>query len=151
VITAAVGFPIGFILISNYGVLGLITTSLTAIIPGIIASLVFIRRRYKVTVHWQSSAKILLSSAVAAALTYAIITQLEALPSLIQLIIGAALFTAAYLTGAILTRTFNIADIRNLRAMFTFLGPLQPLFNKILNLLEKLMTTFTPNKNAQTT
>jgi O-antigen/teichoic acid export membrane protein len=146
VITAAVGFPLGFILISNYGVLGLIVTSLTATIPGIIASLIFIRKRYSVTVHWQSSAKILLSSAAAAALTYGIVTQLGALPSLIQLIIGAALFAASYVTAAILTRTFNTQDINNLRGMVTALGPLQPLLNKILNLIEKLLTTLTPNK-----
>jgi hypothetical protein len=46
-----------------------------------------------------------------------LITQLKALPSLIQLIIGAALFTATYLTAAILTKTFNTQDINNLRGM----------------------------------
>jgi hypothetical protein len=31
--------------------------------------------------------------------------------------------------------------------MFTALGQLQPLLNKILNLIEKLMTALPPNKN----
>jgi O-antigen/teichoic acid export membrane protein len=44
VITAAVGFPLGFVLISNYGVLGLIATSLTATVPGIAVS-TFLRLR----------------------------------------------------------------------------------------------------------
>jgi hypothetical protein len=65
---------------------------------------------------------------------------------MIQLIIDAALFTTTYITAAILTRTFNTADINNLRGMVTALGPLQPLLNKILNLIEKLLTTLTPNK-----
>ena len=146
VITAGVGFPLGFILISNYGVLGLIITSLSATIPGIIASLIFIKKHYNVSVHWASSAKILLSSAAAAALTFALITQLRVLPSLIQLIVGVAVFTASYVTATILTRTFNTADIKNLRDMFTALGPLQPLFNTILNIIEKLMTILTSNK-----
>lgn len=146
VITATVGFPLGFILISNYGVLGLIVTALSAIIPGIITALVFIKKRYNVTVHWKSSVKILLSSAAAATLTYLLLTQLNTFSSLTRLIIGVAVFTPTYLVAAILTRTFNTADISNLREMLTALGPLHGIFNTILNLIEKLMTTLTPNK-----
>jgi len=142
VITAAVGFPLGFILISNLGVLGLIITTLAAGVPGIIAALVFIKKRYGVTVNWKSSAKILLSSAAAAILTYAILTLLNAFPSLIQLTVGVAIFTTFYLTVAILTKTFNGADINNLREMFRALGPFQRFFNIILNLIEKLITNF---------
>jgi O-antigen/teichoic acid export membrane protein len=147
IITAAIGFPLGFVLISNYGVLGLIATALTAGIPGTIASLVFIKKRYKVTIHWKSSAKILLSSATAAALTYALLTQLTSLTSLIQLIIGVATFTITYLTAAILTKAFNRTDVENLREMFSALGQLRRILNTILNIIEKLMTTLTPNKN----
>jgi O-antigen/teichoic acid export membrane protein len=146
VITAAVGFPLGFVLISNYGVLGLIVTTLAASIPGIIVALVFIKKRYNVTVHWKSSAKILLSSATAAAVTYVLLTQLDAFSSLTRLIIGVAVFTPTYITAAIVTKTFDTADIRSLRDMLTALGPLRPIFNIILNLIEKLMTTLTPNK-----
>jgi hypothetical protein len=146
VITAAVGFPLSFILISNYGVLGLIVTTLSAGIPGIIIALVFIKKRYNVTVHWKSSAKILISSAAATTLTYLLLTQLSGLSSLTRLIIGVAVFTLTYLVAAILTRTFNTGDINNLREMFTTLGPLHSIFNTILNLIEKLMTTITPNK-----
>ena len=146
VITAVVGFPLGFILISNYGVLGLIVTTLSASIPGTIVALVFIKQRYNVTVHWKSSAKILLSSAVAAAVTYMLLTQLTAFSSLIRLIIGVAVFTPTYIIAAIVTKTFGTTDINNLREMLTALGPLRPIFNIILNLIEKLMTTLTPNK-----
>jgi O-antigen/teichoic acid export membrane protein len=149
IITAAVGFPLGFILISNYGVLGLIVTALTASIPGIITSLLFIKKRYNVTVHWQSSAKILFSSAAAATLTYVLLIQFHTFSSITRLIIGVAVFTPTYLTAAILTKTFNKADIGNLREMFTALGPLQRLFNTVLNLIEKLMTAFTQNKKQQ--
>jgi O-antigen/teichoic acid export membrane protein len=150
VITAAVGFPLGFILISNYGVRGLIITALTAGIPGIIASLIFIRKRYNVTIHWKSSSTILLSSAAAAALTYLLLTQLTAFSSLTRLIIGVAIFTPTYLAAAILTKTFNTGDINNLREMTSALGPLRPILNAILNLIEKIMTTLTPNKKQDT-
>jgi stage V sporulation protein B len=140
VVTAVVGFPIGFILISSYGVLGLIVTGLTAVVPGAVLSLNFIKKRYDVTVHWKSSAKILLSSVVAAALTYVVIIQLSFLVSLLQLIVGVVVFTLAYLATAILTRAFNQEDLNNLREMFRALGLLQRLFNIILNLIERLMT-----------
>ncbi|MBN1245744.1 flippase [Candidatus Bathyarchaeota archaeon] len=145
VITAAIGFPLGFILISNYGVLGLIITTLATSIPAITIALIFIKKRYNLTVHWKSSTKILLSSATAATLTYAILTQLNSFTSLTRLIIGVAIFTPTYLTAAILTKTFNRTDISNLREMFTALGPLRRLFNIILNIIEKLMTTLRTN------
>ena len=146
VITAALGFPLGFILISNYGVLGLIIATLTAGIPSIIISLIFTKKRYNVTVNYKSSAKILLSSAVAATLTYTLIAQINSFTSLTQLIIGVAIFTPTYLIAAILTKTFDITDISNLREMSSTLGPLRRLFNLILNLIEKLMAILSANQ-----
>jgi stage V sporulation protein B len=145
IITAVVGFPLGFILISNYGVQGLIITTLTSGIPGIVTALIFIRKRYNVTVHWKSSAKILLASATAAILTYAIITQLSTFTSLTRLIIGVAVFTPTYLVVAILNKTFNTTDINNLREMLTGLGFLRRLINTILNFVEKLMAILAPD------
>jgi O-antigen/teichoic acid export membrane protein len=146
VIAALIGFPLGFVLISNYGVLGLIVTTLSISIPSITASLIFIKKRYNVTVHWQSSAKILLSSVTAAALTYVLIIQLNAFTSLAQLIIGVAIFVPTYLITAILTQTFNITDINNLREMLTALGPVHRILNIFLNVIEKLMLAVTPKR-----
>jgi O-antigen/teichoic acid export membrane protein len=146
IITAAIGFPLGFILISNYGVLGLIATTVIAGVPGIITALVYIKKRYKVTVNWNSSIKILISSAVAATLTYLLLTQINTFPSLARLIIGVTIFTPTYLLAAILTRTFNTTDINSLRGMLTALGPLYRILNIVLNIIEKLVTTLTPNK-----
>jgi O-antigen/teichoic acid export membrane protein len=146
VIAALIGFPLGFVLISNYGVLGLIVTTLSISIPSITASLIFIKKRYNVTVHWQSSAKILLSSVTAAALTYVLIIQFNAFTSLAQLIIGVAIFVPTYLITAILTQTFNITDINNLREMLTALGPVHRILNIFLNVIEKLMLAVTPKR-----
>jgi stage V sporulation protein B len=142
VITALLGFPLGFFLISNLVVLGLILTTITISVPGIVISLAFVKRRYNVTLDWGSSAKILLSSGVAAILTYAVIMQLSVLPSLMQLIIGVALFALTYLIAAILTKTFSSADINNLRQMVTALGPLSTILNVLLSVIEKLMSIF---------
>jgi O-antigen/teichoic acid export membrane protein len=145
-ITAAVGAPLGFILISSYGVMGLVITTLAASIPGIITSLAFIKWRYNVTVNWLSSAKILFSSSIAAAVTYVLITEIRGFASFTQLIIGVAVFVPTYLVTAILTRTINMSDISNLRGMFTALGPLNTIFNKLLSVIEKLMALCTPKQ-----
>jgi O-antigen/teichoic acid export membrane protein len=139
-LTAAIGFPLGFILIWQFGILGLITTSLAAGIPSLIIALHWIKKHYGVTVDWASSAKILLSSTTAAAITYALISQI-AFSSWIRLIIGLLIFILAFVIAILLTRTINRSDINNLREMLSELGPLQKLFNRILSLIEKLMTT----------
>lgn len=140
IITAIAGIPLGFIFISNYGVLGLIAVTLTAGIPGTTAALVFIKKHYNVTVDWRSSIKILISSVAAAALTYALLSQLSTFSSLTRLIIGVAVFAPTYLVAAMLTKAFNTTDINNLREMLSALGPLQGILNYILNIIEKLMT-----------
>jgi stage V sporulation protein B len=146
VVTALIGFPLGFFLISNLGVLGLILTTIIINVPIIVISLAFVKRRYNVTLDWRSSEKILLSSGGAAILTYAVIMQLSILPSIIQLIIGVVIFALIYLIAAILTGTFNSADINNLRQMVTALGPLSTILNVLLKIIEKLMSIFKPGR-----
>jgi len=139
-LTAAIGFPLGFVLISQFGVLGLITTSLTAGIPSLILALHWINKNYNVTVDWLSSAKILLSSAIAGTITYLITTQLR-FSSWIILIIGLVIFLPAFLMSILLTRAIDRFDINNLREMLSTLGPLSKLTNYILNIIEKIANT----------
>jgi O-antigen/teichoic acid export membrane protein len=145
-ITVGAGFPLGFVLISNYGVMGLVITTLATSIPGIGVSLAFIRHRYHVTVNWKSSAKILLSSSAAGIVTYLLVVQVGAFSSLAQLIIGVVVFVPTYLMTAILTRTIDNSDIANLRGMFTALGPLNGVFSTVLSAIEKLMSFRTPKQ-----
>ncbi|PIX31912.1 hypothetical protein COZ60_01965, partial [Candidatus Bathyarchaeota archaeon CG_4_8_14_3_um_filter_42_8] len=140
-LTVAIGFPMGFVLISQFGIIGLIVTTLTAGIPSLIIGLRFIRKHYGVTVDWTSSAKILLSSATAAAITYALTSQI-AFSSWIKLIIGATIFLFTFLTITLSTRTINTSDINNLKEMLSELGPLSHLLNFLLNIIEKLTTIF---------
>jgi O-antigen/teichoic acid export membrane protein len=138
ILTVAIGFPLSFILIYQFGVIGLIVTSLTAGLPSLILSLRFVKTKFAVTVDYVSSAKILFSSAVAAALTYVFISQLD-FSSLVQLIIGVIVFLVLFIVTAVATRTIDKADIINLRGMINGLGPLRKIFAFILNLLDKLI------------
>ncbi len=72
-LSAAIGLPLGYILIMQFGVLGLIITTLITGILSTIIPLYWIKKHYNLTVDWRSSAKILLSSSVAAALTYGLV------------------------------------------------------------------------------
>ena len=142
-ISAAIGLPVGYILILQFGVLGLIMSSIVTGIPASIIMLYWIRKHYGLTVDWGSSAKILLSSAIAAALTYILISELS-FSSLIRLIIGVVFFTFVFVTAALLTQTINKSDIENLRGMISGLGIIGKIFNRILNIIEKLMKTLKP-------
>ena len=142
-ITAAIGLPMGNILIMQFGVLGLIVTSLVTGIPSTIIMLYWIRKHYELTVDWRSSAKILLSSAIAAALTYILISELG-YSSLTRLIIGVVFFAFVFVAAALLTQTINKSDIENLRGMVSELGTIGKIFNRVLNIIEKLMKTLKP-------
>lgn len=142
-ITAAIGFPMGYILILRLGVLGLIVTSLVTGIPSTVISLYWIRKHYELTVDWRSSAKILLSSTIAAALTYVLISELG-FSSWIRLIIGVVFFAFVFVAATLLTQTINKYDIENLRGMVSELGIIGKIFNRVLNIIEKLMKTLKP-------
>jgi O-antigen/teichoic acid export membrane protein len=148
-ISAVIGLPMGYILIMQFGVLGLIITSLLTGIPNTIISLYWIRKHYELTVDWRSSGKILLSSAIAAALTYVLILELG-FSSLIRLIIGVVFFTLVFVVAVLVTRTINKSDIDNLRGMVSGLGTIGKILNYVLNIIEKLMKTLNPNSYRTT-
>jgi hypothetical protein len=124
----------------QFGVLGLIATALIAGIPSTVISLYWVRKHYGLTVDWRSSAKILLSSAVAAALTYALISELG-FSSWIRLIIGIVFFAFVFVAAILLTQTIDKSDIENLRTMVSGLGIIGKIVNCVLNIIEKLMKT----------
>jgi O-antigen/teichoic acid export membrane protein len=140
-ITSAIGFPLSLLLISRFGIIGLIATTLTAGIPSLIIALHWIKKHYSVTVDWTSSTKILLSSGTAAVITYAILSQLS-FSSWIKLIIGGTIFLFTFLISILLTKTINKSDINNLKEMTSELGPLSHILNSILNIIEKLTAIF---------
>jgi O-antigen/teichoic acid export membrane protein len=138
VLAVAIGLPLGFALIPLFGVLGLITASLSCGLPGLYISLRWIQKHYDLTVDWISSAKILFCSGVAAGITYALLSQLG-LTIWIALIVGVLVFVPVIVCTILLTRTVDRSDIANLRGMLSGLGPLRGFFSFFLNLVEKIM------------
>jgi len=138
IVTAAIGFPEGYLLIMRFGVLGLIITSLTAGIPSTAIILLWINKHYALTVDWTSSAKVLASSLISAALTYALVLVLP-FSSWIRLVIGLVFFIIVFGAVALLTRTINKDDLNNLRGMTSGLGAIGKTVNRISNFLEKII------------
>ena len=148
ILTVAIGFPLGFLLTFQFGVIGLVVAMLTSGLPSIFLSLRFIKRHFGVSVDWVSSGKIILSSAIAAILTYLIIFKLP-VHSLIQLIIGVSAFVIIFILIAVFTRTISIADMTNLRLLSGGLGPLSKPVNYVLDIIEKLMKALRPEKDEE--
>jgi O-antigen/teichoic acid export membrane protein len=136
IITASIGFCLGYILTSQLEVFGLIITILVAEIPSLIIGLYWVIKNYGVTVDWSSSLKILASSGLSSLLTYFSISQLL-ISSWIKLILGTFIFTVLFLLGSIILRTINNEDLNNLREMVKGLGPLSSIIVFVLNLYEK--------------
>jgi O-antigen/teichoic acid export membrane protein len=142
-LSAAIGLPLGYILIMQFGVLGLIITTLVTGIPSTLIPLYWVKKHYNLTIDWSSSTKILLSSSVAAASTYLLILELG-YSSLIRLIIGIVFFAFVFITAALLTKIINKSDIENLRSMASGLGIIGKIFCRVLNIYEKLMGSSNP-------
>ena len=140
-LTVIVGFPMSFVLISQFGIIGLIGTTIVVGLPSFFLSLRFIKKNFGVSLDWASSAKILSSSGLAAILTYVAITQLP-FSSPIQLILGVIIFAISFLLLAVITRTINKSDLGNIREIVNALGPLRKPLSFVLNLIERLMDIF---------
>jgi stage V sporulation protein B len=137
-LTAAIGFPLGYLLIMQYGALGLIFASLFSGIPSLILSLRWIKRQFNLTVDWVSSAKIVAASAITATLTFLLVSFLS-YSSLVELVIGAAFYIVFLVASFILTRTLSVNDLNSLRSMTSGLGPISRILGIILNVIEKVM------------
>jgi O-antigen/teichoic acid export membrane protein len=140
-VTSVIGFPLSLILIPRFGITGLIITTLIAGSPSLILGIYWVRMHFGATVDLTSASKILLASAAAGATAFAVLSQLN-FNSWIELIIGGIIFVFAYVTIILLTRTVNRSDINNLREMLSEFGPLSPVVNFILNIIEKMINIF---------
>jgi O-antigen/teichoic acid export membrane protein len=143
-ITAAMGFSLSIILIPLFGIMGLLATFLVAGIPSTLLALWWIRKHFKVTIDWISSAKIFLASGIAAAITHVTISQFN-IANWINLIIGATIFFAVYLITAPLLGAVNKKDIEYLKETLKMFGRFTPLLNIPLIIVEQIAKIFQKN------
>jgi len=137
-VNVIIGFPLSFALISLFGIIGLIVTSIIVGLPSLFLSLRFIKKNFSVSVDWVSSGKILFSSGAAGVITYVAVSLLP-FSNPIQLVMGVIIFVVVFLFLAVVSRTINKTDLANIRDISNSLGPLRKPFRFVLNLIEKLM------------
>ena len=138
ILTAAIGFPLGFVLIYLFGVFGVVAVSLTSGLPSLVISLRWIEKKYALHVDWVSSGKIVLCSAIAGVLTYLPVRMLNISPWF-ELAVGVVVFVVSYALAALVTRTVGRDDLNSFRTMFSGLGPLGKIIRLLLGLIEKIM------------
>jgi O-antigen/teichoic acid export membrane protein len=134
----AVGVPLGFLLIPTFGIIGLIATMLVAEIPKLVIGLLWVRKHYGAEVDWRSSAKIYLTSAIVAIITFIFLLQLN-LQDWIELLIGGLIFTILYLIFTPLVGAVNKKDVKNLRKIFSGGNLLYLVFKIPLIVIEKIL------------
>jgi len=137
-VSVVIGFPLSFVLVSQFGIVGLIITTTFVGLPGFIWSLGFIKRRYGISLDWGSSARILFSSGLTGLLTYFFVSWLP-FSNLIRLLFGVVEFAIVFSLLAVASRTITRSDLFLIRQLAGGLGPLSKPIAFLLNLLEKLM------------
>jgi len=133
-----IGIPLGFILIPELGIIGVILSALLDGIPGMFIGILWAWKKYETVIDFKSSAKILLTSLIAATITFLFFYLLN-LTYWIQLIIGFVLFCAVYLTITPLLGAISREDIKNLRYIISSLGTISKILEIPLTLMEKTL------------
>ncbi len=140
-ITVLVGIPLSLLLISNFRILGLMATMLVSALPGLATGLWWAKNHYGIGIEWFSSAKILLSAGVTAALTYLLIEQINLIQwvslevqNWFQHILGGAFFISGYIALVYLMGVVQKSDINNLKEI---LGPASILFDVPFRITKK--------------
>jgi O-antigen/teichoic acid export membrane protein len=141
IITLCMGLVLGWIFISQLGVVGMIATSLIAGFPSLVFGSWWVKKNFGASVDFVSSSKILLASVIAAVFTHLLLAPIN-YGYWIELVVGVASFLSVYLVTAPLIRAVDRKDVRNLREMLSGLGPFSYIFNIPLAIIEKLSGVF---------
>ena len=131
-----ISIPLVVILISTYGLVGLIIGNLLSVIPFTIWGLYWIWKNYDIRPSLKSSAKILFASVVSALITYFSICLFEG--NLIKIIMGSIIFLIAYIVLIPLVGAVNSQDVQTLKTMVSSLGHVSKLVNPFIVVIEKV-------------
>ena len=138
IITLATGVPAALFLIPRFGIPAYILVSMYANIPAMFVSISWIWKRYRIKLDYQNSAKIFLSSTLAATTTYLFLNVITA-ADWILFTTGCILFFIIYLIVTPLIGAVNQTDIDNLRLLFSNLTVISRPLELLLKLVEKTL------------
>lgn len=136
-LTQSLGIPLAFLLIPNLGIMGVIAGPILAGIPSLFVGLLWIWKRYKITVDWRSSAKILVASGAAALATYLSLNLINT-AALLRLIAGGVVFLSTFVILAPSIGAIARSDISDLRAILSGFGFISRIADPPLFIVEQL-------------
>jgi O-antigen/teichoic acid export membrane protein len=136
-LTLLTALPLAFLLIPNFGIVGVIVGNLLASLPGVFLGLYWIWKKYEVAADRKSSAKIFTASAIAAAITYLSLSLLEA-GEPIRLIGGGVIFLLTYIVAAPSMGAIAQDDVNSLRRILPELGLFSRIARIPLDLIERV-------------
>jgi stage V sporulation protein B len=143
-LTLAIGVPLGFLLVPQFGIEGLIIGSIVSLVPSTLLASYLAWKRYGVVIDLKVTLRILLASIVAGIATYLFLSVFR-ITEWMQLVTGFLLFVGIFLTFAPVVGALNLSDINNLRNMFSTMGILSKLLNVPLKIMEKTLKIYTRN------
>lgn len=138
IIYLCIGLPMGVVLIPQFGVVGLLLTSIFATKPGLFYALWWIKKNFGFSLNWGASMKIFLSAGAASLIVYLVVTLFK-LGNLVALIVGGGLLFIVYTLLVTLTGALVREDLQNLRSILGAFGPLAPIFGLFLAIIERLI------------
>lgn len=154
-VTVGLGIPLGLIMISQFGVLGLIFTIVLDGVPSIPIGLYFLKKRFNLTIDWLSSGKIFSASVIAGLIAYLftlVISRflpLNFFSNLVQLLAGVFFFILTFICIIAITHAISTKDIANFRDMASSLGPLNKIFTSLLNIIERLINALSRDSSSE--
>lgn len=116
------------------GIFGIVLSGSS--LPGLIWGLIWVWKKHHIKVDLWVTVKIFSPSVAAGFITVLFLRFFHASP-LIQLVAGFFLFLLVYLIGAPLLGAVNMADVKNIRAMFSGLGIVSKVLELPIKILEK--------------
>ena len=131
-----IAVPLAFLLIPPFGIYGVIASSIVGGMPPALIGIYLTWQRYETKADFRNSIRIFLASGISGSITFLFITTFD-ITSWILLLGGAILFLVLYIFSIPMIGAINQSDIKNLRAMFSGLGPISKLLQLLLTLIEK--------------
>jgi len=149
-LTLMLGVTLAFVLIPPFGIIGVIFAPVIAGKPSLIWMIYWIRKHNNIRIDLRSPLKILVASAISAAVTYLSLSLLPAI-EWIRLSVGALIFLGTCLLIIPMIGAITKDEIHNLRGMFSGLGIISKIIRIPLSLLERILDARSnSNKTSET-
>lgn len=133
------GIILGLILIPMYGVPGRLVTMVLSPVPGLVYGLWWINSNFGFTINLRDTGKMYVASIISYLLASTAMNSLT-LGSLAELFICGIIAVLAFFTLVLLFKVVDQTDFDTIRVLTKGLGPLTAIINRVLDLIQPLVS-----------